>query len=158
MKKIFTTVVMAAIAMTSFAQSTREYYRVEFTVPIVGSNTGTNNSVAATMKDDYTYCNPLHEYLDFQAGGNLLAVGTANDMGFRTTTSNVTENSAFYLENGRWTWTTPGQKSVKPYPYQVDRIKSITAYSIPVETVELLDSTETHEIIFIGNNNSKIVR
>ena len=152
MKKIFTTVVMAAIAMTSFAQSTQEYYRVEFTVPIVGSNTGTNNSVAATMKDDYTYCNPLHEYLDFQAGGNLLAVGTANDMGFRTTTSNVTENSAFYLENGRWTWTTPGQKSVKPYPYQVDRIKSITAYSIPVETVELLDSTETHEIIFIGNN------
>ena len=43
MKKIFTTVVMAAIAMTSFAQSTQEYYRVEFTVPIVGSNTGTKS-------------------------------------------------------------------------------------------------------------------
>lgn len=59
---------MAAFAMTSFAQSTQEYYKVEFTVPIVGSNTGTNNSVAATMKDDFTYCNPLHEYLVFPAG------------------------------------------------------------------------------------------
>ena len=92
---------MAMFAITSFAQATQEYYRVEFTVPIVGSNTGTNNSVAATMKDDFTYCNPLHEYLDFPAGGNLLAAGTANDMGFRTTTSNVTETSAFYLDNGR---------------------------------------------------------
>ena len=55
------------------------------------------------MKDDFTYCNPLHEYLVFPAGGNLLAVGTANDMGFRTTTSNVTETSAFYLDNGRVT-------------------------------------------------------
>ena len=152
MKKIFTTLAMAMFAITSFAQATQEYYRVEFTVPIVGSNTGTNNSVAATMKDDFTYCNPLHEYLDFPAGGNLLAAGTANDMGFRTTTSNVTETSAFYLDNGRVTWTTAGSTAVHNYPYLVDKVKSITAYSIPVETVELLDSTETHEITFIGNN------
>ena len=107
---------MAMFAITSFAQATQEYYRVEFTVPIVGSNTGTNNSVAATMKDDFTYCNPLHEYLDFPAGGNLLAAGTANDMGFRTTTSNVTETSAFYLDNGRVTWTTAGSTAVHNYP------------------------------------------
>ena len=154
MKKIFTTIVMALLATTSFAQSTQEYYRVEFTVPIVGSNTGTNNSVAATMKDDYTYCNPQHEYLDFPAGGNLLAAGVANDMGFRTTTSNVTENSSFYLDNGRVTWTTAGQTAVHNYPFMVDKVKSITAYSIPVETVSLIDSTTTHEITFIGNNKT----
>ena len=33
------------------------------------------------------------------------------------------------------------------YPYQVDRIKKITAYSIPVEKITC-DSTTTHEYTF----------
>lgn len=146
MKKLFSTLAVAAIAMTAFAQETQQYFRVEFTVPIVGYNIPagqSNNSVAATMKDDYTYCNPEHEYLDFQA---------ANPMSFRTTTSNVTETSSFYLENGRTTWTTAGSTAPAKYPYDVDKIKKITAYSLPVEPVHLLDSTTTHEITFIGNN------
>ncbi len=129
----------------AIAQESQQYFRVEFTVPITGFNIPSgqsNNSVAATMKDNYTYCNPEHDYLDFQA---------AKPMGFRTTTSRVDENSSFYLENGRTTWTTAGSTAPATYPYDVDKIKKITAYSIPVETVELLDSTEVHEITFIGN-------
>lgn len=71
-------------------------------------------------------------------------------MGFRTTTSTVTENSAFYLENGR-TGQTPGV--VQKYPYQVDKIKKITAYSIPVEKITC-DSTTTHEIVFHSRNTN----
>ncbi len=144
MKRIFTTLAVAAVAMTAFAQSNQQYFRVEFTVPITGDKVPvgqSNNSVAATMKDEYTFCNPLHDYLDFQA---------ANPMGFRSTTSTVTENSAFYLENGR-TGQTPGV--VQKYPYQVDKIKKITAYSIPVEKITC-DSTTTHEIVFHSRNTN----
>jgi hypothetical protein len=145
MKKIFFTfALMAMVAMTAFAQSTKQYFRVTFTVPITGYNIPSgqsNNSVAATMKDDYTYCNPDHEYLDFQG----------DKMWFRTTTGSVNENSTFYLENGRTTWTTPGSTAAAKFPYDVDKIKNITAYSIPVEKVSLVDSTRTHEITFIGN-------
>ena len=146
MKKIFTTIAMAAFALTGFAQANQQYFHVEFTQPIVNDGSG-KTSVASGMKDDYTYCNPEHQYLDFQAGGNLTATGTAGAMGFRTTTSNVTENSSFYLENGRLA---QGGALAK-YPYQVDKIAKITAYSIPVEKVELIDSTATHEITFIGD-------
>ncbi|MBP5798359.1 MAG: hypothetical protein J6W43_00420 [Prevotella sp.] len=138
MKKIFTTIALAMVALGMQAQATQQYFRVEFNVPITGDKVPvgqSNNSVAATMPDDYTFCNPLHDYLDFQA---------ANPMGFRSTTSNITETSAFYLENGR-TAQTPGV-AVK-YPYQVDRIKQITAYSIPVEKITC-DSTTTHELEF----------
>ena len=142
MKKIFTTIALAAIAMTSFAQANQQYFRVEFTVPITGDKVPigqSNNSVAATMKDEYTFCNPTHDYLDFQA---------ANPMGFRSTTTSITETSAFYLENGR-TGQTPGV--VQKYPYQVDKIKKITAYSIPVEKITC-DSTTTHEYVFHGRD------
>ena len=71
-------------------------------------------------------------------------------MGFRSTTSTITENSAFYLENGR-TGQTPGV--VQKYPYQVDKIKKITAYSIPVEKITC-DSTTTHEIVFHSRNTN----
>lgn len=138
MKKIFTTLVMAGIALTTMAQATQQYFRVEFTVPITGNKIPvgqTNNSVAATMKDDFTFCNPEHEYLDFQA---------QKPMSFRTTTSSVTENSTFYLENGR-TAQTPGV--VHKYPYVTDKIKKITAYSIPVEKITC-DSTTTHQYDF----------
>ena len=147
MKKILFTVAMAAIGMTAFAQNkatatpSKSYYRVEFTVPIVGTNSGSNNSVAATMKDDYTYCNPEHQYLDFQAD---------NGMWFRTTTTTVTENSSFYLENGR---TAQGGANAK-YPYLVDKIKKITAYSQPVQKVTLVDSTTTHNITFVGDGKT----
>ena len=142
MKKIFTTIAMAVVALTAFAQANQQYFRVEFTVPITGDKipTGqTNNSVSATMKDEYTFCNPEHEYLDFQA---------QNPMGFRATTSNITENSSFYLENGR-TGQTPG--AVLKYPYMVDKIKKMTAYSIPVETITC-DSTATYEYVFHGRD------
>ena len=77
MKKIYTTIVMAFAALTAFAQANQQYFRVEFTVPITGDKIPvgqSNNSVAATMKDEYTFCNPEHDYLDFQA---------QNPMGFR---------------------------------------------------------------------------
>jgi hypothetical protein len=122
MKKIFTTIAMAVMAVTAFAQANQQYFRVEFTVPITGDKIPvgqSNNSVSATMKDEYTFCNPEHDYLDFQA---------QNPMGFRTTTSNITENSSFYLENGR-TGQTPGV--VLKYPYMVDKIKKMTATPFP---------------------------
>jgi len=151
MKKIFTTLAMAAFAMTGFAQSSQEYLRVEFDMPIVNDGSG-KTSVASGMKDDYTYCNPLHQYLDFPAGGNLKAVGTVGEMGFRAQSNNVTETSTFYLDNGRVTWTTAGNTAPAQYRYQVDHITKITAYSLPVEKVQLLDSTTTHNITFIGND------
>lgn len=147
MKKLFT-LAMAAMAITAMAQESQQYFRVEFTVPMTGATIPsgqTNNSVAATMKDDYTYCNPQHEYLDFQA---------ARPMGFRSTTTNYNEYSSFYLENGRTTWTTPGETAPAKYPYDVDKIAKITAYSIPVETVNLIDSTEVYSYTFIGNNKT----
>lgn len=152
---------MAAFAMTSFAQTHQQYFRVEFTMPIVSDGSGGVTSVASGMKDDYTYCNPEHEYLDFQAGGNLVArgsgngeSGTAGAMGFRSTTNSPNEYSAFYLHNDRTAQynTSQGRPEIAKYPYQVDRIKSITAYTIPVEKVSLIDSVPAHEITFIGDN------
>ena len=161
MKKLFTTIAMAVVAMSAFAQANQQYFHVEFTMPIVSDGSGGATSVASGMKDNYTYCNPEHEYLDFQAGGNLVARGTGNgdsgkagNMTFRTTNpSNVTENAAFYLENGRTTQynTSQNRAEVAQYPYQVDRIKKISAYSIPVETVSLIDSVPAREITFVGD-------
>ena len=167
MKKIFTTIAMAVLAMNCFAQSSQQYFRVEFTMPIVSDGSGGATSVASGMKDDYTYCNPEHEYLDFQAGGNIVTVGTnsprdnsgangtAMPMGFRSTTNSPTETSAFYIDNQRTAQynTSQGRAEVAKYPYQVDRIKSITAYSIPVEKVSLIDSVPTREITFVGDGN-----
>ena len=166
MKKLFTTIAMAAFAMTGFAQTAQQYFHVEFTMPIVSDGSGGGTSVASGMKDDYTYCNPEHQYLDFQAGGNIVTVGTnsprdnsgangtAMPMGFRSTTNSPTETSAFYLHNERTAQynVAQGRAEVAKYPYQVDRIKSISAYSIPIEKVSLIDSTATHEITFIGDN------
>ena len=148
MKKIFTTVALSAVALMASAQEYQQYFRVEFDVPITGYNIPsgqTNNSVAATMKDDYTYCNPLNDYLDFNA---------SSPMGFRSTTNNYNEYSSFYLENGRTTWTTPGATAAAKMPYMVDHITKIIAYSIPVEKVVLLDSTQCHEYVFPGNGKT----
>ena len=125
MKKIFTTLAMAAFAMTGFAQTAQQYFHVEFTMPIVSDGSGGVTSVASGMKDDYTYCNPEHEYLDFQAGGNLVArgsgsgdSGTAGAMGFRSTTTSPTETSAFYLHNDRTAQynTSQGRAEIAKYP------------------------------------------
>lgn len=148
MKKIFATAALATLAMMASAQESQQYLRVEFSVPITGYNIPSgqsNNSVAATMKDNYTYCNPLHDYLDFNAG---------SPMGFRSTTGSYNEYSSFYLENGRTTFTTPGQTAAARYPYDVDKITRITAYSQPVEQVVLLDSTQCHDITFVGNGKT----
>jgi hypothetical protein len=155
MKKIFTTLAMAAFAMTSFAQSTQQYWRVEFDMPIVNDGSG-KTSVASGMKDDYTYCNPEHQYLDFQANGTLTARGQANPMGFRSTTTMPNENSFFYLENGRTAQynTSTHQEAYAKYPYQVDHITKITTYSIPVMPVQLIDSTTTHEYTYMGNDKT----
>ena len=82
---------MAVMAVTAFAQANQQYFRVEFTVPITGDKIPvgqSNNSVSATMKDEYTFCNPEHDYLDFQA---------QYPMGFRTSTSNITVNSSLTM-------------------------------------------------------------
>lgn len=139
MKKIFTTLAMAALSMTSFAQSSQQYYRVEFTVPVSLEGkkySGSNTSVSATMKDDYTYCNPEHDYLDFQA--------TNNPMWFDNATHNYSATSYFYLKMKR---NTQGGDAVEnANNFMCDKVKSITAYSIPVEKIVLLDSTTTHRI------------
>ena len=152
MKKIFSTLFVAAFAMTSFAQSTQQYWRVEFDMPITNDGSG-KTSVAAGMKDDFTYCNPEHQYLDFQANGTLTARGQANPMGFRSTTTNYTENSYFYLENGRTAQynTSTKQETKHQYPYLVDHITKITAYSIPVEKVQLIDSVPFTDYVYPGN-------
>ena len=126
MKKIFTTLAMTAFVMTGFAQQYQQYWRVEFTVPVTGNAYGTNNAVAATMKDNYTYCNAENEYLDFQANGNLTARGEANAMGFRTT-STASANSSFYLENGRLVQ----GGVVQTYPYWLTRLRRLLLTPFP---------------------------
>ena len=164
MKKIFTLIAVAAFAMTSFAQKSQQYFRVEFNAPIV--NDGTGKTSVAAMGDNYTYCNPEHNkvvngqnhgYIDIQAGGNLNCYGTVGNFTFRPQVpNNITESSAFFLENGRY-----GQDNAAAnWAYQLESgtwgitINNITAYSIPVEKVSLIDSTATHEYKFPGDNKT----
>lgn len=139
MKKIFTIIAMSVLAVSAFAQTSQQYFRVEFSVPVSNEgkvNSGTNNSVSATMKDEYTYCNPEHEYLVFQA--------TNNPLSFDNTTHNYNENSYFYLKNKR---VTQAGETETIYRYMCDKITKISAFSLPVERVVLLDSTKTHRIV-----------
>lgn len=140
MKRIITTCVMAALAMSSFAQvKNQQYFKVEFTVPVSNEgkvNTGTNTSVSATMKDDYTYCNPQNEYLIFPA--------TNNPCWFDNSTHNYSETSSYYFKTKRTTQAGPGQENNNNF--LCDKISKITAFSLPVEKFELLDSTATFRI------------
>ena len=164
MKKIFTTFALAAFAMTSFAQQYQQYFRVEFNAPIV--NDGTGKTSVAAMGDGYTYCNPEHNkvvngqnhgWIDIQAGGNLNCYGTVGNFTFRPQNpSNITESSAYFLENARY-----GQgNAAANWAYQLESgtwgitINNITAYSIPVEKVSLIDSTATHDYKFPGDNKT----
>ena len=164
MKKIFTLIAVAAFAMTSFAQKSQQYFRVEFNAPIV--NDGTGKTSVAAMGDNYTYCNPEHNkvvngqnhgWIDIQAGGNINCYGTVGNFTFRPQVpNNITESSAFFLENARY-----GQDNAAAnWAYQLESgtwgitINNITAYSIPVEKVSLIDSTATHEYKFPGDNKT----
>ena len=163
MKKIFTLFAVASLAMTSFAQKSQQYFRIEFNAPIISDKSG-QTSVAA-MGDIYTYTNPEynkvvdgknHGWFDIQAGGNLNCYGTVGNFTFRPQTNNITESSAFFIENGRY-----GQGGEKAdWKYQLESsswgitINNITAYSIPVEKVSLIDSTATHEYKFPGDNKT----
>lgn len=142
MKKILTTLAFASMAMAGFAQETQEYVRVEFNVPMTNfdeANTGKKGTaVSAGMKDDYTYPNPQHQYLDFNV--------SANPMKFRSTTTSPSETSSFYIHQARNTQTYTDNDNAK-FPYDCDKIKSITAYSIPVEKVILIDSVPAKEVM-----------
>ena len=95
------------------------------------------------MKDDYTYCNPEHQYLDFQAD---------NGMWFRTTTTNVT-GEFVVLSRERTANTAQGGANAK-YPYLVDKIKKITKlYSQPVQKVTLVDLPRLN-ITFVGDGKT----
>ena len=76
-------------------------------------------------------------------------------MTFRTTTNQVNENSSFYIENKRTAQynTSTHQETYATYPFDVDHITKMTAYSIPVEKVILVDSTTTHDVTMPSNNN-----
>ncbi len=150
MKKIITTCIMATLAMSSFAQAKyQQYFRIEFTVPIVGTGTGSNTSVAATMKDNYTYCNPEHQYLDFPA--------TNNPCWFDNNTHNYTEYGYFYFKTHRAVQGIGNEWQENFQTYDCDKIKKITAYSIPVEKITC-DSTKTYELTkanFPGDMNKQ---
>ena len=155
---------MAAIAMTSFAQANQQYFRVEFNRPITADGSGKTS--VGQMGDDYTYCNPEHNvvvngekhgWILIQGGGNITAYDEpAGNLTFRPQTPNITNSTAFFLENGRY-----GQgKAAANWKYQLESstwgvtINNITAFSIPVETVSLIDSTATHEYKFPGDNKT----
>lgn len=149
MKKLLSIFALSVVALTSSAQRYQQYFRVKFNVPTTGYQNSTGKSpVASTMKDYFMYCNPEHDYLDFQA--------TDNPMGFRSTTNNYNEYSSFYVANTRNTESNPADRY--NYPYTVDKIESITAYSIPVETVSLINARDTaaHSLTFVGNGKTYV--
>lgn len=136
MKKILTTLAFAAISLAGFAQATQQYMRVTFNVPVTdydypGDPNKKGTSVAAGMADSYIYLNPLQPYIDLNVSEHPLT--------FRSTTTNFNEKSAFYLHQVRNTQTYVNDNKAD-FPYDLDRIESITQYSIPVEKVELIEA------------------
>ena len=143
MKKILTTLALASLAMTGFAQAKQQYMRVRFTVPMttfdeVKTDKEKNGTpVAQGMKDYYIYPNPQHQYLDFNV--------TTNPITFRSTTTRFDETKDFMLQQTRNTQDKDDDTSAQ-MPYKCDYIESITMYSIPVERVELIDSVPAKEV------------
>lgn len=153
MKKIFTTLALAFVAMSGFAQATQKYVRVEFSVPITNFDFPEDpakkgkTSVASAKCDDYVYPNPLNPYLDFNV--------TEHPITYRTTNpTNLSESSYFYLDQVRNTQYFTEDK-VNKTKYDCQNITKMTAYEIPVETVKLLN-TDTAAVEmdkpYIGNN------
>ena len=109
MKKLFTTIAMAVVAMSAFSQAYQQYFRVEFNCPITADGSGKTS--VGQMGDSYTYCNPEHNvivngekhgWILIQAGGNLTAYDEpAGNLTFRPQTANISNSTAFFLENAR---------------------------------------------------------
>ena len=144
MKKILTSLAFGVISLASFAQATQEYMRVTFNVPMAdyeepkSGKTGT--PVSAGMKDSYVYINPEHQYIDFNVSEHPLT--------FRTTAT-VKETGSFYLQQIRNTQSYVEDKNAQ-FPYDCDRIESITQYSIPVEKVELMEAVPVKQMPYLG--------
>lgn len=153
MKKIFSALALAAFALSSFAQATQEYMRVEFTVPMTEydeEDTGkTGTALAAGQKDNYIYVNPRHQYLDFNV--------TEHPLTFRSTTTSIDGKKSMYLHQIRNTQSNKEDNTAK-YPYDIDYISSITQYSIPVEKVELIDSVPAKEVMINSEKSEKAWR
>ena len=154
MKKIFTTLTLALVALSGFAQKTQEYMRVEFNVPMTSfddpASQYTGTSLAQGMKDDFTYVNPQHQYLDFNVTEHPLQYRPQN-------WSSITENTAYYLHQVRNTQTFV-EDSTHNYPFLVEKIAKITKYSLPVETVKLMNTdTVPTKIKYIGNGKEYMV-
>lgn len=152
MKKIFTTLALAAISMSGFAQATQEYMRVEFSVPITSYDYPKDPNKKGTalgggQKDYYIYLNPLNPYLDFNISEHPLTINT-------TSWANVNEYTTFKIDQVRNTQTYIEDNTYHML-YNVDQIANITKYSIPVEKVVLMN-TDTAAVLmekpYIGNN------
>lgn len=155
MKKIFTIFALAALSVSAFAQKTQQYMRVEFNVPMTSYDEPASGkqgtAVAAGMKDNYIYVNPTHQYLDFNV--------SEHPFSFRSTTTEYNENSAYYIDQVRNTQTYVNDTKNK-YPFQVDKVKSITTYSLPVETVKLLSApadTVPQQFTYAGDGKKYMV-
>ena len=152
MKKIFTTLALAAISMSGFAQATQEYMRVEFSVPITSYDYPKDPNKKGTalgggQKDDFIYLNPLNPWLDFNISEHPLTINT-------TSWANISEYTSFKFDQVRNTQTYI-EDANHPYPFLLDYVTKMTKYSIPVEKVVLMN-TDTAAVMmekpFIGNN------
>lgn len=151
MKKIFTILALAALSASAFAQKTQQYVRVEFTVPMTSfddpASGKTGTAVSQGMKDDFTYVNPQHQYLDFNVSEHPLQYRPQN-------WTNITENTYYYLHQVRNTQTYVADSAYN-MPFDVENVKSITPYSIPVETVKLMNTDTVPTLIkYIGNGKT----
>lgn len=155
MKKIFLTLALSALALSGFAQAQQNYVRVEFNVPMTSyddpKSDKSGTAVASGMPNDYVYCNPAHQYLDFNV--------TDHPFSYRSTTNTFNEYSYYYLHQVHNTQTYV-EDNTHQYKYQVDKITSMTTYSIPVETVKLLSApadTIPQKFHYVGDNKDYMV-
>lgn len=139
MKKIISSLLFAAVAVAGYAQATQQYLRVEFNRPMTPYDAvktdKPGSAVSQSMKDNYIYVNPQHQYLDFNV--------TDNQMKFRA------NGNAYYLHQVRNTQSYIEDNNMQ-MPYLADCISAITQYSLPVERVELIDSVPAKEVMMEG--------
>ena len=155
MKKIFLTLALSALTLSGFAQAQQNYVRVEFNVPMTSyddpKSDKSGTAVAQGMKDYYIYVNPAHQYLDFNV--------TEHPFGYRSTTNNFNEYSYYYFKQTRNTQTYI-EDTKNNYPYDVQKVTSMTTYSIPVEKVNFISNpadTIPQKFHFIGDNKDYMV-
>lgn len=155
MKKIFLALALSALTLSGFAQAQQNYVRVEFNVPMTSyddpKSDKSGTAVAQGMKDNYIYVNPAHQYLDFNV--------TEHPFGYRSTTNNFNEYSYYYFKQTRNTQTYI-EDTKNNYPYDVQKVTSMTTYSIPVEKVNFISNpadTIPQKFHFIGDNKDYMV-